>query len=72
MLLRERKSVFRRTIFRHFLIYIDVHRPASIDSVHEATIDEYWNIDGGKSLSEQWICVTRFELLNPSEGHMSV
>ena len=52
---------------------IDVQRQTKtgIDVLHEATIDDYWNIDGDKSLSEPWIGLTRFELLNknPAEGH---
>ena len=54
--------------------YIDVQRETktSIDGLHEATIDDYWNTNGNKSLSEPWIGVTRFELLhtNPPEGHV--
>ena len=40
------------------------------DVRHEATIDDYWNLDGDKSLSEPWIGVSRFEFLNknPPEG----
>ena len=36
--------------------------------------NDYCNTDGDKSLSEPWIGVTRFELLNkdPREGHMWV
>ena len=42
----------------------------SIDVLHQATIDDCWDIDGHKSLSELWIGVTRFEELNnsPPEG----
>ena len=42
--------------------------------LHERTIDDYWNIDGDKSLCEPWIGVTRFELLSTDspEGHMWV
>ena len=36
----------------------------SIDVLHEATVDDFWNTDGDKSLSEPWVGVTRFELLN--------
>ena len=54
--------------------YIDVQRQTktSIDGLHEATINDYWNTDGNKSLSEPWIGVTRFELLhrNSPEGHV--
>ena len=40
----------------------------------EATIDDYWHIDGDKSLSEPWISVTRFALLNKNlpEEYMCV
>ena len=55
------------------LNYIDVQRQTktSIDVLHEATIDDNWNIgDKSLTLSEPWIGVTRFELLNknPPEG----
>ena len=78
---------FRRTIFRYFritflmtnvrcLIYLDVLRQTktSSDVFQEATIDDYWHIDGDKSLSEPWISVTRFALLNKNlpEGYMCV
>ena len=56
--------------------YIDVWRQAKtrIDVLHEATIDDNWNTDGDKSLSEPWIGMTRLELLNknPPEGQMWV
>ena len=44
----------------------------SIDVLHESTINDYWNIDGDKLLSEPGIGVTRFERLNkdPPEGHV--
>ena len=72
MLLREQNSVFRRAIFsalmsrdkRKLAFAYFMRQPSKI----------FWNIDGDNSLSEPWICVTRFELLNkdPSEGHMWV
>ena len=42
--------------------------------IQEATIDDYWHMDGDKSLSEPWISVTRFALLNKNlpEGYMCV
>ena len=74
MLLQERNSTFPKDDFPIRLSCIDVQRQTqtSIDVFREATIDDYWNIDGDKSLSEPSICVTRFELLstNPPEGHM--
>ena len=49
------------------LKYIDVNRQTktSIDVLHEATIDDYWNFDGDNSLSEPWIGVTRFVPAQP-------
>ena len=46
----------------------------SLDVLQEVTIDDYWNMDGGEPLSEPWIGLTRFALLNknPPEGHMWV
>ena len=46
----------------------------SLDLLQEVTIDDYWKMDGDKSLSEPWIGMTRFALLNnnPPEGYMWV
>ena len=40
----------------------------------ETTIHDYWNTVGDKSLSEPWIGVTRFLLLNKNrpDGHLWV
>ena len=48
------------------LNHIDVQRHIKtiIDALHKAKIDDYWNVDGDKSLSEPKIGVTRFALLN--------
>ena len=48
---------------------IDVQRHKK-RAFHEATIDDCWNTHGKKSLSDLWIGVTRFALLNkyPPEG----
>ena len=58
------------------LNYIDVQREAktSLDVLQGTTFDDYWIFDGDKSLSEPWIGVTRFALLNKHhpEGHMWV
>ena len=55
---------------------IDVQRrtKTSFDALKEATIDDLWNIHGDKSLSELWIGVTRFTLLNQIllDGHVRV
>ena len=58
--------MLRKDDFPIPLNYFDVQRQTktSIDVLHEATIDDYWKIDGDRSLSESWIRVTRFALLN--------
>ena len=50
------------------------HTKASLDVLQEATNDDHWNMDGDESLSELWIGVTRFALLdgNQPEGDMWV
>ena len=54
--------------------YVQRQTKTGIGVLHEATIDDYWNVDEDKSLSKPWIGVTRFELLNknPPGGHMWV
>ena len=49
-------------------------RKLASDVLHEATTDDYWNVDEDTSQSEPWIGVTRFELLkkNPPERQMWV
>ena len=49
---------------------IDVQRHKNV--LREVTIDDYWNMDGDKSLSEPWIGVTLFARVNkdPPEGCM--
>ena len=58
------------------LDYIHVQRQTntSPDALQEATIDDYWNMDVEKSVSEPWIGVTRFMVLNknPPEGYTRV
>ena len=53
-------------------MHVQRQKETGIDVLHEATIDDYWNVDEDKSLSEPWIGVTRFELLNknPPRRHM--
>ena len=66
IMFQERNSMFRKTIFRYFsttLMSRDKRKTkTSVDVLHEATIDDYWNIDGDISLSEPWIKVTRFRI----------
>ena len=75
VLLQERESLFRRTIFRYLCITLMSRETQTIiDVLHLATIDDYRNVDGEKSSSDPWIGVTRFALLNknPPEGHLWV
>ena len=40
--------------------------------MQESRIDDYWNIDGSRDLSDSWIGFTQFTLLSekPPEGYM--
>ena len=52
--------------------YIDVTRTkyTSLDVLLENNIEDYWNIDGERELSDAWTGFTRFILLNewPPDG----
>ena len=54
------------------LKYIDVTRTTytSLDVSLEKNIEDHWNVDGKKELSDAWTGITRFILLNerPREG----
>ena len=56
------------------LKYIDVSRTThtNLDVKHEKRIDDYWNIDGSRDLSDPWTGFTQFTLLEekPPEGYM--
>ena len=56
------------------LKYIDVTRttPTNLDVKLEKRIDDYWNIDGSRELSDPWIGFTQFTLLDekPPDGYM--
>ena len=56
------------------LKYIDVSRTThtNLDVKQEKRIDDYWNIDGSRDLSDPWTGSTRFILLEekPPEGDM--
>ena len=56
------------------LKYIDVSRTrhTNLDVMQESPIDDYWNIDGSRDLSDSWTGFTQFALLSekPPEGHM--
>ena len=55
------------------LKYIDVTRTTctSLDVLMEKHIEDYWNVDGEKELSDAWTGFTRFILLNerPPDGY---
>ena len=48
------------------LKYIDVTRTtnASLDVMLEKNIEDYWNVDGDRELSDTWTGFTRFILLS--------
>ena len=58
------------------LKYIDVSRPThtNLDVKQEKRIDDFWNIDGSRDLSDPWTGFTQFTLLEekPPEGYTVV
>ena len=54
--------------------YIDVSRTThtNLDVKQEKRIDDYWNIDGSRDLSDPWTGSTQFTLLEekPPDGYM--
>ena len=56
------------------LKYIDVSRTThtNLDIKQEKRIDDYWNIDGSRNLSDLWTGFTQFTLLDekPPDGYM--
>ena len=56
------------------LKYIDVSRTAhtNLDVMQESRIDDYWNIDRSRDLSDSWTGFTQFTLLDekPPDGYM--
>ena len=56
------------------LKYIDVSRTAhtNLDVKQEKRIDDYWNIDGSRDLSDPWTGFTQFTLLEekPPDGFL--
>ena len=56
------------------LKYIDVSRTThtNLDVMQESRIDDYWNIDGSRDLSDSWTGFTQFTLLDekPPDGYM--
>ena len=59
--------------FPKLLKYFDVTRTThtSLDFLLEKHIDDYWNVDGERELSDSWTGFTRFILLNqrPLDGY---
>ena len=56
------------------LRYIDATRATrtNLDVVHERRIDDHWNIDGSRDLSDSWTIFTHFTLLSekPPDGYV--
>ena len=47
------------------LKYTDVNRETktNLDNVEEGSVDDCWNVDSNTTLSEDWIGLTRFNIL---------
>ena len=64
----------REESFPFPLKYIDVSRTThtNLDVMQERRIDDYWNIDGSRDLSDPWTGFTQFTLLQekPPDGYM--
>ena len=48
------------------------HTHTNLDVMQERRIDDYWNIDGSRDLSDPWTCFTQFTPLSekPPDGYM--
>ena len=70
---RGTQSMPKEETFPIPLKYIDVTRTthASLDVLLEKPIDDYWNADGQRELSDVWTGFTRFILLTerPPDGY---
>ena len=55
------------------LKYIDVSRTThpNLDVMQERRIDDYWNIDGSRDLSDSWTGFTQFTLLEEKRIHVA-
>ena len=64
----------REASFPILLKHIDVSRTThtNLDVMQESRIDDYWNIDGSRNLSDSWTGFTQFTLLEekPPDGYM--
>ena len=69
---RVKLYVLREASFPIPLKYIDVTRATktSLDVMLETNIDDYWNVDGDRDLSDTWTDFTRFTILDekPTDG----
>ena len=68
------KEVSKEESFLIPLKYIDVIRSTctDVDVLQEKRINDYWNVDVDRTLSDSWTDFTRFTLLNetPPKGYM--
>ena len=62
----------REESFPSPLKYIDVSRTThtNLDVMQESRIDDCWNIDGSRDLSDSWTGFTQFTLQTPPDGYM--
>ena len=71
---RVQLYVLKDVSFQRPLKYNDVTRVThtALDVLQESRLDDYWNIDGARDLSDSWTGFTRFTLLNetPPKGYM--
>ena len=71
---RVKQYLPREESFPVPLKYIDVSRTThtNLDVKQEKRIDDYWNIDGSRDLSDPWTSFTQFTLLEekPPDGNM--
>ena len=70
---RVKLHVSREESFTIPLRYIDLTRATSttLDVMLERRMDEYWNIEGDRDVSDSWTGFTRFTILDeqPPNGH---
>ena len=71
---QESKSTRREESCPIRLKYIDVTRVThtTLDVFQETRVDDYWNIDGSRDLSDSWTRFTQLTLLKEKfpEGYM--
>ena len=64
-------STYRKKKHSFFWEYIDVTRSThtDLDVLQEKTIDDYWNVDSNRSLSDSWTGFSKFTLLKEKTLH---